>query len=150
MTLEDIVFWHWWIAGLVFLVFEMLVTAYFFLWLAAGATIVGALLWAIPDMGWQIQFTIWAAISLVSLGGWKIYRRKNPAVEKDDGLSLNQRGNQYVGRSFTLEEAIVNGSGKIEVDDSTWKVEAAEDIKKGTKVKVTSADGTILKVEAAS
>ena len=37
--------------------------------------------------------------------------------------------------------------GKVKVDDSTWKIECAEDLPKGAKVKVTALDGTILKVE---
>ena len=84
----------------------------------------------------------------MSLLGWKLYRRANPKVEEDDGLALNQRGNQYIDRTFTLEKPIENGKGKIEVDDSIWKVEAETDFKKGEKVKVVGVDGTVLKVEA--
>jgi hypothetical protein len=39
---------------------------------------------------------------------------------ESDQPKLNRRGEQYVGRTFTLEEPIVNGHGKIRVDDSTW------------------------------
>jgi membrane protein implicated in regulation of membrane protease activity len=46
---------------------------------------------------------------------------------------------------FTLEEPIVNGRGKIHVDDSTWRVEG-EDCPKGARVRVTDAEGVILKV----
>ena len=31
-----------------------------------------------------------------------------------------QRGQQYTGRIFTLDHDIINGVGKVEVDDSTW------------------------------
>ncbi|MCG8379509.1 MAG: NfeD family protein, partial [Proteobacteria bacterium] len=58
----------------------------------------------------------------------------------------NRRGEQYVGRIFTLEEPIVNGVGKVKVDDSTWKVMGV-DMPAGTKVRVLSVDGTILNVE---
>jgi len=149
MGFEDILFWHWWVAALAFLVFEMVVTAYFFLWLAFAAAVVGLVVMAAPDMSWQLQFSIWALLSIVSLVGWKLYRRANPKEEEDDGLSLNQRGNQYIGRTFTLEKATENGKGKIEVDDSIWKIETDTDFKKGDKVKVISVDGTVLKVEAA-
>jgi len=56
------------------------------------------------------------------------------------------RGEQYVNRTFTLEEPVVNGQGKIKVDDSTWKIEGA-DCESGTKVRVTGVDGVVLKVE---
>ncbi|MEM9470022.1 MAG: NfeD family protein [Pseudomonadota bacterium] len=37
----------------------------------------------------------------------------------------------------------------MKVDDSTWKVRAEEDMKKGEKVKVTALNGTVLQVEKA-
>ena len=83
---------------------------------------------------------------MVSAVGWRAYLHRHPT--ETDKPTLNRRSQQYVGRTFTLEEAIVNGQGKIHVDDSTWKIEG-EDLPAGTKVKVTGADGTVLKVEAA-
>ena len=47
---------------------------------------------------------------------------------------------------FTLEEAIVNGVGKIKVDDSTWRVKGS-DMPAGMKVRVMSVEGTIFNVE---
>ncbi|MCK4710234.1 MAG: NfeD family protein, partial [Gammaproteobacteria bacterium] len=63
-----------------------------------------------------------------------------------DHPTLNRRGEQYVGRTFTLDEPIVNGMGKIRVDDSTWKI-SGNDCDSGSKVKVTGIEGTIFKVE---
>jgi len=62
--------------------------------------------------------------------------------------TLNRRGAQYIGRTFTLDEPIANGIGKIRVDDSTWKIEGT-DCPAGSKVKVVGIDNTVLKVEAA-
>ena len=87
-------------------------------------------------------FTIFAVVSLVV---HKRYLKNNPPVT--DEPTLNRRGEQYVGRTFTLHEAIVNGSGKIKVDDSTWKV-MGDDLGEGNKVKVVGVDGTVFKVEA--
>ena len=67
---------------------------------------------------------------------------------KTDEPLLNKRGEQYVGRTFTLEEAITNGFGKVKVDDSTWKVECEIDLDAGSKITVKSVDGTVLQVEA--
>jgi membrane protein implicated in regulation of membrane protease activity len=75
-----------------------------------------------------------------------VYRKKNPKKETDEP-NLNRRGDQYVGRVFTLEEPIENGFGKVKVDDSIWKVEAKTDIESGKKIKVTAVEGTILQVE---
>lgn len=65
-----------------------------------------------------------------------------------DVPALNRRGEQYIGRVFTLTEPIVNGVGKVKVDDTTWKVNG-DDMEAGAKVRVVAIDGTVFKVEAA-
>ena len=76
-------------------------------------------------------------------------RASGVSPTETDLPTLNRRGEQYVGRHFTLEEAIVNGQGKIRVDDSTWKIEGPEDLPAGSQVQVIAVAGTVLKVEAA-
>ena len=58
---------------------------------------------------------------------------------------LNRRAEQYVGRVFTLQEPIVNGRGRLRVDDTVWRVEG-EDCPAGTAVEVTGVDATLLRV----
>jgi membrane protein implicated in regulation of membrane protease activity len=55
---------------------------------------------------------------------------------------------QYVGRDFTLAAPVVNGQGKLSIDDTIWKVEG-EDLPEGTQVRVVGVDGTILRIERA-
>ncbi len=144
--LEQAEFWHWWIAGVVFLVIETFAPGAIFLWMGVAAGIVGLILLIFSGLAWEFQFLIFAVFTVVSAVGWRAYQRRHPT--ESDRPALNRRGEQYVGRTFTLEEAIVNGLGKIHVDDSTWKIEG-EDLPAGTKVRVTGADGTVLKVEPA-
>ena len=133
--LNEIVFWHWWIAGLVFIILEMFVPGAVLIWLGAAAGIVGLILLAFPEMGWEIQFLIWSVLSIGTAVGWRIYLKRNPI--ETDRPTLNRRGDQYVGRQFTLEEPVVNGLGKIRVDDSTWKIESGSDLPVGTRITVT-------------
>ena len=63
-----------------------------------------------------------------------------------DQPRLNRRGEQYLGRVFTLEHPVVNGLGKIRVDDSTWKI-SGPDCSEGTQVRVVGVDGVVLRVE---
>ena len=51
-----------------------------------------------------------------------------------------------MGRTFTLDEPIVNGLGKVRVDDSTWKI-SGEDCAAGSKVRVVDVDGVVFRVE---
>ncbi len=146
MTPEEIEFWHWWIAAIVLIVVEVFAPGTVALWMAVSAAVVGLLLLAVPDVTWQTQFLVFAVLSVATVVGWRAYQLRYPTVS--DQPTLNRRGEQYVGRVFTLDEAIVNGTGKIHVDDTMWKVEGA-DLAEGTRVRVTGVDGTVLTVEPA-
>jgi membrane protein implicated in regulation of membrane protease activity len=146
MSLEEIEFWHWWIAAIVLIVIEVFAPGTVALWMAVSAAVVGLLLLAVPDVTWETQFMVFAVLSVATVIGWRAYQLRYPTVS--DQPTLNRRGEQYVGRVFTLDEAIVNGTGKIHVDDTMWKVEGA-DLPEGTQVRVTGVEGTILTVEPA-
>ena len=139
-------FWHWWILAGILLILELSSPVFFFLWLGFAAAAMGLLLWVFPEMPLVTQLTLFAILSVVAVVAWRRYRETHPP-ESDQPL-LNQRGLQYQGRVFTLEHPIVNGVGKVEVDDSTWRVKGP-DLPAGTRVRVTGVDGVIFVVESA-
>jgi membrane protein implicated in regulation of membrane protease activity len=49
---------------------------------------------------------------------------------------------------FTLEKPIVDGAGTIRIEDTIWRVRGP-DLPAGSRVKIASADGANLAVEAA-
>ena len=144
MAFESITFWHWFILAIVLLVLEVFAPGAVFLWMGIAAAVVGVILFFAPDMGWEYQLMVFSIFAIVSIAGWRQYLKRHPM--KTDRPNLNRRGDQYVGRTFTLEHPIVNGLGKITVDDSTWKVRGP-DCDAGTHVKVIGVDGTELLVE---
>jgi membrane protein implicated in regulation of membrane protease activity len=115
----------------------------FFLWLGIAAGVVGLLVFLAPTIGWEYQILLFSVLSVISIIIWRRFFRLR--AEDTDQPALNRRGEQYIGRIFTLAEPIVNGNGKIRVDDSTWKIEG-EDCEAGTRIRVTGVDGTILRV----
>ncbi len=135
--------WHWLTAAVILIVIEMMMGSYFLLWVgfAAAATALVQWLFAIQ---WQAQMMVFFLLSLASIVAWYYYAKKNPDV--DPMPNLNRRGRQYIGRTFNLSHAIINGVGKINVNDTTWKVEG-DDMPKGTQVKVVDINGTVLKIE---
>lgn len=141
---EQIVFWHWWAAAVVLLILEIFAPGAVFLWLALAAGVMGIVLWAFPAMGWEVQLPVFAVLSIASFFFGRLWLKRRPI--QTDRPNLNRRGEQYVGRVFTLEEPVVNGFGKIRVDDTTWKVRG-EDCGVGSRVRVVSVDGTTLVVD---
>lgn len=140
----DLGYWAWWTFGVIFVILEIFAPTFVLLWLGVSAIIVGFVVLLLPSMTWEYQWGLFAIFSVVSIVVARIFLVKNPGVE--DNFKLNQRGAQYVGRSFTLTDAIVNGRGKIHVDDTQWAV-SGPDLKRGSNVTVTSSDANLLIVE---
>lgn len=131
--------------GLGLLVLELVVPAMFFLWLGVSALVTALVLYLFPEISWQVQFLLFSVLSVASI---LLSRRFFSNKQIDTELpNLNRRGQQYVGRVFTLVEPITNGYGKISVDDSQWRV-TGPTLEKGAKVKVTAARGSVFEVEA--
>lgn len=141
--LQEASYWHWWVLAVILIILEIVSPAVFFLWLGISAALVGLLLLLMPSMGWELQMLLFSVFSVASIALWRNYLKSHPT--ESDQPSLNRRGEQYVGRTFTLDGPVVNGFGKIRVDDTTWKV-AGGDCPAGTKVRVTGVNGVVLEV----
>ena len=108
--LQNVDFWHWWMLAIVLVILEVFSPAAFFLWLGISAGIVGLFMLIQPEMTWEWQLTLFALFSVVST---VLGRRWFALNQKEtDEPALNRRGEQYVGRIFTLNDPIVNGTGK--------------------------------------
>jgi len=143
--INDIIYWHWLILAVALIILEILIPGAYFLWMGVSAIFIGGLMLVFPEMVFLVQILIFAVLSVITVVMYKSYRKKNPIVT--DEPALNRRGEKYLGQIFTLTEPIVNGSGKVKVDDSTWKV-AGEDMDAGETVRVVAVEGSTFKVEA--
>lgn len=141
-TIIDI--WHWWALGAILIILELLSPGIFLLWVGLAAAMVGVLLLIVPDLSWNGQLLAFAIYSISLIFFQHIWLKRNPIIT--DHPTLNRRGQQYVGRVFTLDIPIINGEAKIQVDDSTWKIRGADCVA-GTKIIVTDVDSTILLVQ---
>ena len=139
-------FWHWIILAVILFVLELITGSGFMLWVAIGAIISAVFVGVFPSLYWAWQVLLFSCFSLIACFGW--WRFLKTRTEASDKPLLNQRGQQLVGRSFDLSDAIVNGRGKVRVGDTFWLVEG-EDLPEGTKVNVECVDGVVLKVRKA-
>jgi inner membrane protein len=95
------------------------------------------------DLNWQTQFIAFAVFSVAMVPLWRRLTWGNGATDQP---FLNRRAEALIGRTFTLEKPIVDGSGTVRVDDTVWRV-TGSDIPAGRRVKVVRIDGTALHVE---
>ncbi len=145
--INEIIYWHWLILAVVMIILEILIPGAYFLWMGISAIFIGGLMYIFPEMAFLVQILIFAILSVIAVMMYRSYRKKNPLVT--DEPTLNRRGEKYIGQSFTLKEPIVNGVGKIKVDDSTWKIKGF-DIDAGETVRVVAVEGTTLIVEGST
>lgn len=137
--------WAWWIGGLVLFALEILVPGNVVMWFGVAAILVGAA-GLIVDLPWQVEWSAFALLSVVSL----YYGRRYFLKDAPEGVDahINERPARLVGRRFVLAEPIVQGDGRIKVADTMWRV-TGPDLPVGTAVTVTAAEGTVLQVEKA-
>lgn len=141
----DLLWWHWWVIGLSLLILEAFAPGAVFLWMGVSAFALGVLV-AVVDLSWQWQFVLFGLLSIASFFAYRRLRPRNATAT--DEPTLNRRGESYVGRRFTLGEPIVNGVGRLRVDDSQWRI-SGSDLPTGALVVVTRAEGATLHVERA-
>ncbi|MCL2802390.1 MAG: NfeD family protein [Micrococcales bacterium] len=138
--------WVWWFCGaLVLGAVEMLTVEFTFLMLAVGsiaagiAALIGALWW-----GSAIVFAVVTLVLLVSLRPMLI----NRLHRKAEGDPITGTA-ALVGRIGEAVTGIDSIGGRAKIDGEVWtaRVEAADSISKGGRVKVVAIDGATAVVE---
>ena len=137
--------WTWWVVAGVLLLLELLAPGVFFLWLGVAAMIVGTVVLFV-DLSWQWQVASFAVLSIVTL--FLSRRLFAPTAIDSDQPNLNKRIQLYIGKTYVLDEPVVNGQGRLKIGDSLWAI-AGPDAAAGQKVTVTGIEGATLTVSKA-
>ena len=141
---DNLEFWHWWVFSIVLIILEVFSPGAFFMWMGAAAGATGAALLVAPEMSWQVQFIIFSVASIVAILLGRTFFNRTSANIVDPTLS--QLENDLTGNVYVVEKPIINGSGRIQVGESTWKAQGA-DCEAGSSVKVVGVKGAVLLVE---
>jgi membrane protein implicated in regulation of membrane protease activity len=141
--LQQLQYWHWWVAALVLLILEVLSPGIFFMWMGVAAGLVGLLLLLLPGLSWTLQLALFGLFSLIAVRlGWSWVRSHS---KPSDVPLLNRRAEQYMQRIFILENATENGIAQVRVDDSRWKVRVSgAALDAGARVRIVGVEGSIL------
>ena len=134
----------WWVIGIVLVIGEVVLPGTFLIWFAFAAFGVG-LIGVVVDLSGMNQVVVFGLLSFasLSLGYLMRKRRGDPEVP-----AFADRTQAYMGKTYTVVEAIENGQGKIQVGDSVWLAEG-EDCPVGGSVKVIDSRGNVLLIDVA-
>jgi membrane protein implicated in regulation of membrane protease activity len=137
--------WNWIIFGVILMGLEVAAPGIFLFWLGLAALLVGLVSFVV-ELSWQVQLLMFAVFATAAVPVW----RRLAKSSREPGASpfLNKRADALLGRVFTLEKPIIDGSGTVRIDDTVWRV-AGPDTPAGTRVKVVRVDGANLTVAAA-
>lgn len=145
MSLDAIQYWHWLILGVLLLLAEIMAAgSSFMMWIGFAALVTGALAFLLP-INWAIQLVLFSLSSAASVWLWKKYVKEQP---RPDAPILNRRGAEHIGKVVRLEEAIVGGRGRVNIDDTLWSVRGV-DAPAGSLVKIRAQDGNLFDVDPA-
>lgn len=136
--------WFWLTLGGLLLAAEMLGTSGYLLWSGLAAVLVGIIEWLFP-FSWTSQGALFAVLTLLCVFFWYRWMRYREISQQPN--TLNQRGSQLIGMHLTLENTLKDGLGHVRVGDSSWRVQAKEDLAAGTPVIVTGVVGITLLVQ---
>ena len=87
-----------------------------------------------PQLGWPFQFLIFGALSLITIVGWLRWSKGRGETPTDSPF-LNKRVDRFIGKEAVLSEPIRNGSGRVALDDSVWRI-AGPDLGAGQRIRI--------------
>lgn len=143
--LQNLSYWDWLAFASILLILEVFGAGGYLLWMGVAAACVALLNYLVP-LPWAWQFVLFAVLSISTAVLW--WRRQRSAGRPSDQPGLNRRGSELIGRTFSVQEAIRDGRGKIRVGDSVW-LASGPDLPVGSRVRVVRQDGVTLVVEPA-
>jgi membrane protein implicated in regulation of membrane protease activity len=135
--------WNWLIFGIILMALELLAPGVFLFWLGLAALLVGLLSFAFHP-SWQTQTLMFAVFAAAAVPLWRRIARGSAAAN-DDNPFLNKRADALVGRVFTLERPIVDGTGTVRIDDTVWRI-TGPDAPAGSRIRIVHAEGASLTV----
>ena len=132
----------WGIAATLLAIAELVVPGIFLLWLAIAAGLTALIALLVP-IGAPLQLLAFSVLSAIAVSAGRFWYVSRPAGSSDP--LLNDKAARLIGRPVTVSEAIVQGEGRVKVDDSSWRA-TGPDTPAGTRMTVVEVDGATLVV----
>ena len=145
--MSEILWWHWIVLGIVLMLAELAVPAFFLVWFGLGAVIVGAIVFLFPGLPLAWQVILWTGSSIAFV--WLWFRIFKPGMHKTrSGMS---KGALIGEIGLVIRDIRPFDKGQIRfqkpiLGSEIWESIADEEIKVGERIKVMDVEGNILKV----
>ena len=108
----------WGLIGVGLVGLELITGTTYILWPAAAALIVAVCVFILP-LAWEIQFLLFAVLSIILLFVGHFYLR--PLMKSDEPSDTNNPVRTMVGRRVVAFSDFDNGEGRVTVGDTQWK-----------------------------
>jgi len=139
--------WHWVVLGIVLMLLELAVPAFFLVWFGAAAVILGGVLLVLPSLPLAWQIVVWIVCSLAFI--WLWFRVFKPGMHKTRaGMS---KGAMVGEIGLVIRDMRPFEKGQIRFQkpmqgDEVWEATAEVEIRTGERVRVLDVEGNTLKV----
>ncbi len=141
--------WHWLVLGAVLMGLEILISGIYLIWFGLAAFLTGLVIFMVP-MDFAVQMLVFGVLSLAVIFPTRRLARMVLPEDEKEVAHLNRLGSNMVGRTATITEPVVNGSGAVHFGDTRWVVRADTDLQTGTDVMIVRVEGATLFVEPKS
>ena len=147
MTIE---WWQWAVGGIVLILLELAIPAFFVIWFGLGALLVAAVLLVTGELSLTAQLLLWILTSLTMVGLW--FRVFRPSQHK---TLIGTASGEVIGEVGLLVGAVAPFErGKVRFQKpilgaEEWACMAESTIPAGERVRVVSIEGSYLKVARA-
>jgi membrane protein implicated in regulation of membrane protease activity len=141
-ALQSLSFRDWLILGTFLLILEIFGAGGYLLWIGLAALGVGVAVFLVPDLSWLVQLPLFAVLCIATVVLW--WNRQRRARATAPSL-LNDRGQELVGQVFLVQEALVDGRGKLKIGDGVWLAQGP-DMPAGSRARVVTRQDVVLHV----
>ncbi|MCM8627519.1 NfeD family protein [Accumulibacter sp.] len=141
--------WHWIVLGLILMIAELALPAFFVVWFGLGAIGLGIILLVVPDLAPWLQILLWAGLSAALVGIWFRYLR--PRTVSAVGTSAAHVAGE-VGVLATDLTPETRGQVRFQkpiLGADAWECYADTAIRAGERVRIVVVEGSYIKVERA-
>lgn len=136
--------WIWIVLAVLFAISEIFTAGFFILWFGIGAAVAGIL--ALLGVG-----IVWQWVAFVVVSGLLVAVTRTFAERFTKKQPPGIGADRFIGKIGVVLEDINNieNTGRVRIDKDEWRADSENEeiIGKGTKVIVTSLDGTHLVVK---